>query len=197
MSWIKTIDEEQARGGLLQCYNAATRAGTVDDIIKVQSLDSGALLSHLNLYKSVVLESGPLSRARREMIGTVVSAANRCRYCMVHHGEALRKITENMRLVLALIVDYDAAPLQENDRAMIEYAVQLTEEPSSVVEEDIDRLREVGFSDKEVLSITQSVAYFNFVNRMASGLGVELERRWFEEGPWREIVDSALQRSSF
>jgi len=155
MPWIETIDEEHARGGLLQCYNAATRAGTVDNIIKVQSLDSGALLSHLNLHKAVVLEAAPLSRARREMIGTVVSAANRCNYCMVHHGEALRKLTENTKLVLALIEDYDAAPLQENDRAMIEYAVQLTEEPSSVVEEDVDHLREVGFSDKEILCMTK------------------------------------------
>jgi hypothetical protein len=80
MPWIKTVDEEHARGGLLQCYNAATRAGTVDNVMKVQSLDSGALLSHVNLCKSVVLESGALSRARREMIGTVVSAANRCHY---------------------------------------------------------------------------------------------------------------------
>jgi hypothetical protein len=80
MPWIKTIDEENARGGLLQCYNAAARAGTVDNVIKVQSLDSGALLSHVNLYNAVVLETSPLSRARREMIGTVVSAANRCHY---------------------------------------------------------------------------------------------------------------------
>jgi uncharacterized peroxidase-related enzyme len=116
---------------------------------------------------------------------------------MVHHGEALRKLTDNTRMVLALIEDYEAAPIQENDRAMIEYAVQLTEEPSSVLEEDVDHLREVGFSDKEILSMAQTVAYFNFVNRLTSGLGVELERRWFEEGPWREIVDSALQRSSF
>jgi uncharacterized peroxidase-related enzyme len=116
---------------------------------------------------------------------------------MVHHGEALRKLTENTRLVLALIQDYEEAPLQESDRAMVEYAVQLTQEPSSVFEEDVDHLREVGFSDAEILSMAQTVAYFNFVNRITSGLGVELEHRWFEEGPWREIVDSALHRSSF
>jgi hypothetical protein len=80
MPWIKTIDEEHAGGGLLQCYNAAARAGTIDNFVKVQSLDCGALLAHLNLYKSLVLDSLSLSRARREMIGTVVSAANRSHY---------------------------------------------------------------------------------------------------------------------
>jgi uncharacterized peroxidase-related enzyme len=116
---------------------------------------------------------------------------------MAHHGEALRALTKNTGLVLSLIEDYEEAPLQENDRAMVEYAVQLTQEPSSVVEADVDHLRDVGFGDREILSIVQTVAYFNFVNRMTSGLGVELERRWLEDGPWREIVDAALQRSSF
>ena len=109
----------------------------------------------------------------------------------------LRNLTDNTGLVLSLIEDYEEAPLPEGERAMVEYAVQLTEEPCSVLEEDIDHLRDLGFSDKELLAIVQTVAYFNLVNRITSGLGVELERRWFEEGPWREIVDLALQRSSF
>ena len=58
------------------------------------------------------------------------------------------------------------------------------------------QLKDAGFNDKEILCIAQTVANFNFVNRLSSGLGVELERRWFEEGPWKEIVDSALHRNS-
>lgn len=79
---------------------------------------------------------------------------------------------------------------------MVEYAVQLTEEPSSIMDDDIDKLRDEGLTDKEILCVAQTVAYFNFVNRLSSGLGVELEKRWHEEGPWKEIVDSALHRTS-
>lgn len=80
MAWIETVDEEKATAGLLGCYSMAAKSGPVDNIIRVQSLDPAALASHLGIYKAVVLNPGALSRARREMLGTVVSAANRCHY---------------------------------------------------------------------------------------------------------------------
>lgn len=64
---------------------------------------------------------------------------------------------------------------------MIDYAVKLTRSPQAVRSDDVDRLREAGFDDTGVLDICQVVSYFNYVNRLADGLGVELEAFWTED----------------
>ena len=61
---------------------------------------------------------------------------------------------------------------------MLEYAVKLTLEPWNMIEADVDRLRGAGFEDGEILDINQITGYFAFVNRLADGLGVELEPYW-------------------
>ncbi len=65
---------------------------------------------------------------------------------------------------------------------MLDYAVKLTRTPGEMGDGDVERLGEVGFDQAAILDICQVVSYFNYVNRMADGLGVELEARWREEG---------------
>ena len=64
---------------------------------------------------------------------------------------------------------------------MLDYSVKLTRRPHAVNEDDIQRLRDVGFDDTGILDICQVVSYFNYVNRLADGLGVELEGFWSGE----------------
>lgn len=97
---------------------------------------------------------------------------------MVHHGEGLRRLTEDEALVAALKRDYRSADLEPADRAMLDYAAKLTREPWTMTESDVEALREAGFSDTAILDIAQVAAYFAYVNRMADGLGVELEPYW-------------------
>ena len=97
---------------------------------------------------------------------------------MAHHGEGLRRLTEDEALVAALKRDYRSADLEPADRAMLDYAAKLTREPWTMTESDVEALREAGFSDTAILDIAQVPAYFAYVNRMADGLGVELEPYW-------------------
>ncbi len=78
-------------------------------------------------------------------------------------------------LVAALELDWRTAPLSETDRAMLAYATRLTTEPWSITAQDVEALRQAGFSDAAILDICQITGYFAFVNRLADGLGVELE----------------------
>ncbi len=94
---------------------------------------------------------------------------------MTHHGAGLRKLTGDDALVAALEVDWRTAPVSEADRAMLAYATRLTTEPWSVTAQDVEALRQAGFSDAAILDICQITGYFAFVNRLAVGLGVELE----------------------
>lgn len=90
----------------------------------------------------------------------------------------------------ALATDYRTAELSPEDRAMLDYAVKLTLRPSSIEEEDIDALGRQGFSDAAILDICQVASYYNYVNRLADGLGVELEEHWEED-------DLIIDRATF
>lgn len=97
---------------------------------------------------------------------------------MTHHGEALRRLVEDKPLVEQLKGDYTRASLSAADRAMLDYVAKLTRAPAAVVEDDIERLRETGFSDRAILDVAQIAAYFAFITRVADGLGVRLEDYW-------------------
>jgi uncharacterized peroxidase-related enzyme len=81
-------------------------------------------------------------------------------------------------LVQAIRTDYTTAPISPAERALLDYAVKLAREPWAMQQEDIERLRAVGWSDAAILDLAMVAAYYAFVNRLAQGLGVELEARW-------------------
>lgn len=78
--------------------------------------------------------------------------------------------------------DYRDAPIQSAEMAILNYAVKLTKTPWDMQEDDVDRLRQEGLSDSAILDVNQITGYYNFVNRLAAGLGVELESYWHEKG---------------
>jgi uncharacterized peroxidase-related enzyme len=90
-------------------------------------------------------------------------------------------LTKNETLVNQLKIDYTYADLTPPQRAMLDYAVKLTESSTLMETADLKPLREAGFDDKAILDINQIVAYFAYVNRVADGLGVELEDFWEEK----------------
>ena len=77
--------------------------------------------------------------------------------------------------VQQLTLAWERCELSESDRAMLDYSVKLTKCPQSIGQADIDRLRETGFDDRGIHDICAITSYFAFVNRIADGLGVELE----------------------
>ena len=79
------------------------------------------------------------------------------------------------KILSGILDDYKTAAISEKEKAMLDYAVKLTEKPASVEKDDLDKLREFDLSDRDILDLNQVVAYFNYVNRTADGLGIELE----------------------
>lgn len=76
-----------------------------------------------------------------------------------------------------LMRDYTHAPILARDRPLLDYAVKLAREPWSMTSADIDKLRAAGWSDSAILDVNLVASYYAFVNRVAGGLGVELEAR--------------------
>ena len=73
---------------------------------------------------------------------------------------------------------------------MLDYSVKLSRTPSTVTPDDVEGLRQVGFEDAAILDICQVTSYYNYVNRLADGLGVELESSWRNE-------DLSISREEF
>ncbi len=82
-------------------------------------------------------------------------------------------LTKDDEIVDALMKDHRTASLDDRKRAMVEHVVKLTEAPHSVEEDDIESLRAAGFADVDISDINSVCAYFNMLNRISSGLGVE------------------------
>ena len=97
---------------------------------------------------------------------------------MNHHGEALQRLVKDIKWVHALAENYHQVDLSDAEEVMLDFAVQLARMPEDVRYEDHVRLREAGFEERAIVDITQIIAYFSFVNRMALGLGVQLEAYW-------------------
>ncbi len=102
---------------------------------------------------------------------------------MHHHRAGLdRRLTQRKlpaeakeKLISALLTDYRTANLTNREKTMLEYSEKLTLTPKSICADDIEKLKTVGFDDRAIHDICAVTAYFAFVNRMADGLGVELE----------------------
>lgn len=84
-------------------------------------------------------------------------------------------MTKSDTLADELSTGYESAPITEADKAMLRYAAKLTRTPAKMTQADVDALRSAGFSDSAVLDICMVTAYYAFVNRLADGMGVELE----------------------
>ncbi len=173
MSWIREVDETTAVGEIADLYaELREKRGKVSNILKVHSLRPAALRHHLDLYMGIMFGPGGINRRQRELVAVAVSQANRCGYCVAHHAEALARYVRDEEQLATLRENALQPFLARTDRAMVEYAIKLTTTPHEVSESDISALREAGLADENILLVNLIVAYFNFVNRIALGLGV-------------------------
>jgi len=173
MSWIEQVEPGDADGKLAEMYEALVKQrGKVSNILKVHSLNPDALGDHLDLYMTLMFGDSGLSRAEREAIAVVVSANNDCAYCVSHHAEALRRYIDDEETLNMLMTADGLETLEPRLSNIVRHAEKLTTAPVAMTDSDLDELRTVGLSDKDILDLTLIVAYFNFVNRIAMGLGV-------------------------
>ncbi len=176
VAYIRVIDEDEAEGKLFTVYDNIQRTrGRVSNVLRIQSLDPKGLEAHLGLYMAHIYRPGGLGRLEREFIAVVVSVANGCDYCVVHHSEALGKYAKDAALVKQVCADFTKADLEPKLRALGDFALGLTKDPAHGRKEGVEALRHAGFSDEDILHATEVVSYFNYVNRLVGGLGVELE----------------------
>jgi uncharacterized peroxidase-related enzyme len=144
------------------------KLGFVPNVLKAYAFDMAKLSAFVAMYNDLMLAPSGLSKLEREMIAVAVSAHNRCYYCLVAHGAAVRQLSGDPPLGELMVMNYRAARLSKRHRAMLDFAVKLTAEPWLVEEEDRERVRRAGFSERDIWDIAAVAGFFNMTNRVAS-----------------------------
>jgi uncharacterized peroxidase-related enzyme len=144
------------------------KLGFVPNVLKAYAFDMAKLSAFVAMYNDLMLAPSGLSKLEREMIAVAVSAHNRCYYCLVAHGAAVRQLSGDPPLGELMAMNYRAARLSKRERAMLDFAVKLTAEPWLVEDEDRAELRRAGFSDRDIWDIAAVAGFFNMSNRIAS-----------------------------
>jgi len=149
------------------------KLGFVPNVLRAHAFDVAKLDAFTAMYNDLMLADSGLTKLEREMIAVAVSSANRCWYCQVAHGAAVRALSGDPALGEAMVMNWRAAPLPPRQRAMLDFAVKVTEASARVDEADRQALRDAGFSDRDIWDIASVTGFFNMTNRVASATGME------------------------
>ena len=146
------------------------KLGLIPNVLKAYSFNETKLNAFTNMYNDLMLGESNISPLEREMIAVVVSSINRCYYCLVAHGNSVRKLSKDPALGEAMVINYRIAELKPNQRAMMDFVAKMTEESYKIEEVDRQILREHGYSDQDIWDIASVASFFNMSNRMASAI---------------------------
>ena len=144
------------------------KLGLVPNVLRAHAFDIDKLDAFAGLYNTLMLADSGLSKLEREMIAVVVSAENRCWYCLVAHGAAVRQLSGDPTLGEHLVMNWRTAPLDPRQRAMLAFAEKVTVESAKVEEADRAELRRHGYTDRAIWDIAAVAGFFNMTNRIAS-----------------------------
>ena len=125
------------------------------------------------LYNSLMLGESGLTKLEREMIAVTVSSENHCFYCLVAHGSAVRELSNDPQLGERIAANFRSAELPEKQLELLNFTKKLTRDPSEISERDRTKLREVGYTDRDIWDISAIVGLFNMTNRLASATEME------------------------
>ena len=146
----------------------AEKLGLIPNVLKAYAFDIAKLNAFSAMYNDLMLAESGLTKLEREMIAVCVSSINRCWYCQVAHGAAVRELSGDPVLGEAIVMNWRVARLTEKQRAMLEFAEKLTVASSKIEEADRQALRDAGFTDRDIWDIANVAGFFNMTNRVAS-----------------------------
>jgi len=125
------------------------------------------------LYNSLMLGESGLTKLEREMIAVTVSSENHCFYCLVAHGSAVRELSNDPQLGERIAANFRSAELPRRQEELLSFAKKLTKDPSEIGEQERKKLRDVGYTDRDIWDISAIVGFFNMTNRLASAIEME------------------------
>lgn len=146
------------------------KLGLIPNVLLAYAFDAEKLRAFSAMYNDLMLAPSGLTKAEREMIAVAVSAQNACVYCLTAHGAALRQLSGDPALAETVAQNWRVADISPRQRAMLAFAVKLTNTPAEMGEADRATLRGEGFSDADIWDIAAVAAFYNMSNRVAAAV---------------------------
>src|SRR6185503_8732000 len=144
----------------MQAYFAKClkKLGFVPNVLRAYAFDNAKLRAFILMVDELMLADSGLSKLEREMIAVAVSSVNHCHYCLTAHGAAVRQRAKDPEMGELIAQNYRAADLPPRQKAMLDFAVKLTEAPDKIEEADRESLRCAGFTDRDIWDIASVTA---------------------------------------
>ncbi|WP_299046936.1 peroxidase-related enzyme [uncultured Tateyamaria sp.] len=149
------------------------KLGMIPNVLKAHAFDIDKLNAFTALYNDLMLADSGLTKLEREMVAVVVSATNRCYYCLTAHGAAVRQLSGNPALGEQLVMNWRVADVTPRQKAMLAFAEAVTLKSAQIMEGDRQALRDHGLSDRDIWDLINVAAFFNMSNRVASATAMQ------------------------
>src|SRR5437763_6529267 len=164
ISALPVADPQALDKDLRELFALCTeKLGIVPNVLRAYSLRPQKLRNFVATYNELMLGESKLSKLEREMVAVVVSSANRCYYCLVAHGQAVRRLSGDPALGEMMAFNHRVAELSPRQRAMLDFAWKLTVTPHQIEEPD----RAVGLDEPEIVDLADVDAVVSLSNRVA------------------------------
>jgi uncharacterized peroxidase-related enzyme len=175
-SWLRLDNVTKPAPKIAQMWEESQkRLGYVREFLKMPFEPDRLALFQGYVNRLMRSDDCKLSGRERELIALVVSLENRCEACIITHAGALEAHGMEKRNADVLLANWRRAELSDRERALAEFASNLTLHCDMASEDDLDALREAGVREEEILEVVQIVAIFNATNRLNAGLGIKVD----------------------
>ncbi|MGB0683663.1 MAG: peroxidase-related enzyme [Magnetovibrionaceae bacterium] len=144
------------------------KAGFIPNVFLALGHRPDELRAFMDYHDALMLRDGGLSKAEKEMIVVAVSGANNCLYCVVAHGAILRIYKKDPQIADQVAINYRKAAISIRERAMLDFALKVGNDPASISEADFEALSAVGFTQDDAWDIGSIAAFFSMSNRLAN-----------------------------
>ncbi len=169
--WLETVDDVGATPEQAALVDQVAPSAESRPYYALLAHDAPALRERTALFNAVMYGHGGARRADRELAAVATSLVNGCRYCTSVHARRYVQITKADALMQRLLDEGPATALPERERAVADFAAQLTRDPAGMTPADLTPLRQAGLSDLEILDVTYAAAMFAWANRLMQTLG--------------------------
>ncbi|MBA3449880.1 MAG: peroxidase-related enzyme [Chloroflexia bacterium] len=169
--WTETIAETEATPAQWAVLDEVVPAMKTNPYYLLLAHDPEPLRQRTGLFNGIMQGEGGSPRSDRELAAVAASRVNGCVYCAAVHAKAYNQLTGDSEQIQRVLDEGVTTPLRERERAIVDVAVKLTENPAGFGAADLAPLRRLGLSDLEILDITNGAAIFAWANRLLQTLG--------------------------
>jgi len=175
MAYVKTIQSTEAKTPLKELYQEIENTlGFIPNAFKSASNDYEITKWFWQGVKTIMLRESSIPRSLKEAIA-LVSKNNSCSYCVGAHTMALKAVGFDSKKIEGLNQDYKSSGISDKEKAILDFALKITNESYKIYEKDHENLKKYGLTEQQILEIITVASAFNFVNRFVDALGTELE----------------------